>query len=114
MCKRAGEAGSSGPVGWVRGEGDLSAERGVSQEQAGREGALGVGQVERFDLSFNTAPEFMLDWEGGGFRLPSFPVLTDNPPGQGCPFPFHVCIHALPGREVLREGKALGVMRLQM
>lgn len=100
-------------MGWVRGEGDLLAERGVSQQHAGREGVLGVGQAERFDLSFNTTPEFVLDWEGDGFRLQSFPVLTDNPLGQGCPFPFHVCIHALLGQEVLREERALSITCLQ-
>lgn len=110
VCSKPRGPWSSGQVGWVRGEGDLSAGRGVSQQQAGREGALGVGQVERFDLSFNTTPEFMLDWEGDGFRLQSFPVLTDNPLGQGCPFPFH----ALPGQEVLREERALSITCLQM
>lgn len=48
----------------MQGEGGLSAGRGVSQQRAGREGALGVGQAERFDLSFSAPPEFMLDWEG--------------------------------------------------
>lgn len=75
---------------------------------------LGVGQTEGFDLSFSTAPKFMLDWEGGGFRLQTFPALTDNPLGQGCPFPFHVRIHALLGREVPREERAPSVTGLQM
>lgn len=100
-------------MGGCEGKG-VSAGCGVSQRHAGREGVLGVGQAECFGLSFNTPPEFMLDWEGDGFRLQSFPVLTDNPLGQGCPFPFHVCIHAPPGQEVLREERALCVVRLQM
>lgn len=104
----------------MREEGDVSAGHGVSQQHAGREGALGVGRAERFDLPFNTTPEFMLDWEGGGFRLQFSPVLTDNPLGRGCPFSFHVRIHVplgqevhvqihvLLGQEVLREERALG------
>lgn len=86
-------------------EGDLSAGHGVSQQCPGSESVLGVGQTECFDLSFNSTPEFMLDWEGDGFRLQAFPVLTDNPLGQGHPFPFHVCIHGLLGQEVLGKGE---------
>lgn len=111
---QARDPGAWEQVGWVREEGDLSAGHGVSQQHAGREGVLGVGRAERFDLSFNTTPEFMLDWEGDGFRLQSFPVLTDNPLGQGCLFPFHLCIHALLGQEVLREERALGRTCWQM
>lgn len=55
----------------------------------------------------------MLDWEGDEFRLQAFPVLTDNPLGQGHPFPFHVCIHGLLGQEVLRERRALSTTCLQ-
>lgn len=34
----------------------------------------GVVQAVLFDLSFNTAPEFMLDWDDDGLRLQSFPA----------------------------------------
>lgn len=78
-------------------EGDFSVGHGVSQQHPGRESELGVGQAECFDLFFNSTPDFMLDWEGEEFQLQSFPVLTDNPLGQGHPFPFHVCIHGLLG-----------------
>lgn len=41
---------------------------------AGWEGTEGVVQAVLFDLSFNTAPEFMLDWDDDGLRLQSFPA----------------------------------------
>lgn len=84
----------------------------MSQQWAGREGKLGVVQAERFDLSFNTAPAFMLDREGDGLRLQSFPVLTVNPQGQRCPFPFHVSIHALLSQLVLREEGAVNAVNV--
>lgn len=34
----------------------------------------GVVQAVLFDLSFNTAPEFMLGWDDDGLRLQSFPA----------------------------------------
>lgn len=94
-------------------EGDLSAGHGVSQQCPGSESVLGVGQAECFDLSFNSTPEFMLDWEGDGFRLQAFPVLTDHPLGPGHPFLFHVSIQGLLGQEVLRERRALSTACLQ-
>lgn len=79
----------------------------MSQQRAGGAGTLGVGQAEGFDLSFNTAPAFVLDREGDGLRSQPFPVLTINPRGQRCPLPFHVSIRALPSQSVLRgEGAA--------
>lgn len=41
---------------------------------AGWEGMEGVVQAVLFDLSFNTAPEFMLGWDDDGLRLQSFPA----------------------------------------
>lgn len=83
------------------GKGDLSAGHGVSQQHAGREGVLGIGQAECFDLSFNTTPEFMLDGMVMDLDYRPFRYWQNTHWDRGShSFPFHVCIHALPG---LRE-----------
>lgn len=72
---RESQGGQAGPELWAgrdaRGGGCLSC---VLQQCVKWEGMEGVVQAELFDLSFNTAPEFMLDWDGDGLRLQSFPA----------------------------------------
>lgn len=72
---RESQGSQAGPELWAghdaRGGGSLSV-CAATVCGTGRHG--GSCPSGAFDLSFNTAPEFMLDWDGDGLRLQFFPA----------------------------------------